>query len=195
MKRFLGMAVSVAAFLAVAAQARGAETYKVDPVHASVVFRAVHVNIAPFYGRFNAVGGTFSIDEADPTKSSFHFEVQAASVDTQQQKRDDHLKGPDFFNAKQYPTITFKSTAVKKSERTNVLDVTGDLTFHGVTKRITVPVEITGKGEFPKGTPRVGIESVFSVKMSDHDVKGIPGMPGAIGDEVRLMFAVEGTKQ
>ena len=171
-----------------------AETFKIDPVHTTLAFRAKHVDIAYFYGRFNAVAGQYVLDEADPSKSSFNVEVQTGSVDTQQEKRDAHLKSPDFFNAKQYPTITFKSTAVKKADRANVLEVTGDLSFHGVTKSITVPIEITGRGEFPKGTQRTGIEAVFTIKMSDFDVKGIPGNPGAIGDEVRLMFAAEGVK-
>jgi polyisoprenoid-binding protein YceI len=182
----------VLALLAVPALA--ADTYKVDPVHASLIFRAKHVNIGIFYGRFNVIGGQFTLDEANPSKSSFNFEVQTGSVDTQNEKRDAHLKSPDFFNAKQYPTIAFKSTSVKKGEQTNVLEVTGDLTFHGVTKSITVPIEVVGKGEFPPKTPRAGIETVFTIKMSEYDVKGIPGAPGAIGDEVRLMFAVEGTK-
>jgi polyisoprenoid-binding protein YceI len=182
----------VLAFLT--APAFAADTYKVDPVHSSLIFRARHMNIGVVYGRFNAIGGQFTLDEANPSKSSFNFEAQAGSVDTLNEKRDAHLKSPDFLNAKQYPTITFKSTAVRKSEQSNVLEVTGDLTLHGVTRSITVPVELTGKGEFPPKTPRAGVETVFTIKMSDHDVKGIPGMPGAVGDEVRLMFAAEGTK-
>ena len=181
--------------VSMAVPAGAAENYKVDPVHSTLVFRTKHANVGYFYGRFNALAGQFALDDADPSKSSFAFEVQTASVDTQNEKRDAHLKGPDFFNAKQYPTITFKSTSVKRGGQTNVLEVTGDLTFHGVTKSITVPIEITGRGEFPKGTQRAGIETVFTIKMSDYDVKGIPGMPGAVGDEVRLMFAAEGVKQ
>src|SRR3954468_19329647 len=178
----------------VAAPVFAADTFKVDPVHSSVIFRARHMNIGVVYGRFNALGGQFALDEADPSKSSFNFEVQAGSVDTGNEKRDGHLKSPDFLNARQYATITFKSTAVKKSAQPNALEVTGDLTLHGVTKSITVPVEILGKGEFPPKTPRAAVETVFTIKMSDFDVKGIPGMPGAVGDELRLMFAAEGAK-
>src|SRR4029450_565038 len=98
------------------------------------------------------------------------------------EKRDAHLKSPDFFNAKQYPTITFKSTSVKKGEG-SALQVTGDLTMHGVTKSITVPVELTGKGQFPPGTLRAGVEATMVVKMSDF---GIKGMPGALSDEVKV---------
>jgi polyisoprenoid-binding protein YceI len=194
MRHFAKSFVASVVLALVAAPVFAADTYKVDPVHSALIFRAKHANIGMFYGRFNAIAGQFTLDEADPTKSSFNFEVQAGSVDTQNEKRDAHLKSPDFFNARQYPTITFKSTAVKKGEQGNVLDVTGDLTFHGVTKRVTVPVEIIGKGEFPPKTPRAGVETVFTIKMSDYDVKGIPGAPGMIGDEVRLMFASVGTR-
>jgi polyisoprenoid-binding protein YceI len=191
--RSLVALIAVVSFVAPAALA--ADNYKVDPVHSSLIFRSKHAGIGIVYGRFNAIAGQFALDEADPSKSSFNFEAQSASVDTGQEKRDAHLKSPDFLNAKQYPTITFKSTAVKKGAQANVWDVSGDLSFHGVTKSVTVPVELIGKGEFPPKTPRVGVESVFAIKMSDFDVKGIPGAPGVIGDEVRLMFATEGTKQ
>lgn len=194
MRHFARYSVASILLALVAAPVFAADTYKVDPVHASVTFRARHMNIGVVYGRFNALGGQFALDEADPSKSSFNFEVQAGSVDTGNEKRDAHLKSPDFLNAKQYPTITFKSTTVKKSAQANALEVTGDLTLHGVTKSITVPVELLGKGEFPPRTPRAAVETVFTIKMSEFDVKGIPGMPGAVGDEVRLIFAAEGAK-
>jgi polyisoprenoid-binding protein YceI len=195
MRHFARSIVGLFVLVSLAAPALAADNYKVDPVHSSLIFRSRHANIGYVYGRFNAVSGQFTLDEADPAKSSFSFEAQTASVDTQQEKRDAHLKSPDFFNAKQYPTITFKSTSVKRGAQANVLEVSGDLTLHGVTKPITVQVELTGKGEFPPKTPRAGLETVFTVKMSEFDMKGIPGMPGVVGDEVRLMFAVEGVKQ
>ncbi len=189
--------LSLTAILAIGALAQAADTYTVDPVHSSAVFRVHHANVGYVWGRFNDPSGSFSIDESDLTKSTFSVEIAVANVDTHNEKRDAHLKSPDFFNAKQYPTITFKSTAVKKSPNTsvqegnrNVLDVTGDLTIHGVTKSVTVPVEYVGKGQFPPGTPRAGIEATFNLKMSDFKFKGMPGM---IGDEVRVIVAMEGT--
>ena len=167
------------------------ETYKVDPVHSTSVFRIKHANIAPFWGRFNEPTGSFVLDDADPSKSSFTIELSAEKVDSANAKRDAHLKSPDFFNAKQYPRITFKSTSVKKGEGENVLAVTGELTMHGVTKQVTVPVEITGKGDF-MGTPRAGVEATLNVKMSDFEIKG---MPGALSDDVRVIVALEGMKK
>ncbi len=177
--------------LAWAAQPSASGTYQVDPVHSSVVFRVHHAGAAYFWGRFNEVSGTFTLDPADPTKCSFTGEIQAGSVDTNNEKRDAHLKSPDFLNAKQYPTITFQSTSVKKGSG-NVLEVTGNLQLHGVTKEVTVPIELTGAGEFPPGTQRAGIEAVFEVKMSDFEIKS---MPGALSDEVRIIVAFEGVKQ
>jgi polyisoprenoid-binding protein YceI len=192
MNRIALSALSLVALFAVAQTTRAADNHKVDPVHSSVIFRVGHANIGAIYGRFTDFTGTLAHDEADPAKSTLNFEVQAASVDTHQEKRDAHLKSPDFLNAKQYPTITFKSTAVKKSDKANTLDVTGDLTLHGTTKSITVPVEILGKGQFPPGVARVGIESIFAIKRSDF---GMSGMQGAVGDEIKLFVAFELTKQ
>lgn len=168
-----------------------AETYKVDPVHSTVLFRAKHVGASYVWGRFNDPSGTFVLDQADPTRSSFSGEIPVANVDTHNEKRDAHLKSPDFFNAKQYPTITFKSTSAKKGEG-NVLHVTGNLQMHGVTRSVTVPVELTGTGELPPGTKRAGLEATFVVKLSDFEIKGLPG---AVSDEIKIIIAVEGVKQ
>ena len=177
--------------LSCAAPTFAADNSKVDPVHSSSAFRIIHAGAAPFWGRFNEPNGTFTLDESDPTKSSFTIELKADNVDTANAKRDAHLKSPDFFNAKQYPSITFKSTSVKKGEG-NKLEVAGDLTMHGVTKPITAAVELTGKGEFPKGTPRAGVEATMTVKMSDFEIKG---MPGALSDDVKVIVSLEGVRR
>ena len=179
------------ALFALAAPALAAESYKVDPVHSSAIFRIKHANVSFFSGRFNAPDGSFVLDEADPTKSSFNIVLKVDSVDTANAQRDTHLKSPDFFNAKQYPTITFKSTAVKKGEG-NVLQVTGDLMMHGVTKSVTVPVEVTGKGAFPATVQRAGVEATFVVKRSDF---GMSGMQNALGDDVKVVVGLSGMKQ
>jgi len=190
MKHLAALTVLTALFVT-AAQTRAADNHKADPVHSSVLFRSNHGNIGHVWGRFTDFSGTFALDDADATKSNFNFEVKAASVDTNQPKRDEHLKSPDFLNAKQYPTITFKSTAVKKGQQDKTLEVTGDMTLHGVTRAVTANVEVLGKGEFPPGMQRTGIEATFSVKLSDFQIKGVPG----VGDEIKLIVAVEGVKQ
>jgi polyisoprenoid-binding protein YceI len=169
--------------------AQAADNYTVDPVHSTSAFRIIHAGIAPFWGRFKEPAGTFVLDEADHAKSSFTIELKTANVDSANAKRDTHLKSPDFFNAAQYPTITFKSTAVKPGDG-KTLQVTGDLTMHGVTKSVTVPVELTGKGNF-MNQPRAGVEATLTVKMSDFEIKG---MPGALSDEVKVIVSLEGVK-
>ncbi len=191
MKRIAPL-LSLIALLAFAAQSRAADTYKVDPVHSSAIFRIHHANIGYVWGRINDPSGTYALDDADPTKSTFNIELQVANIDTHNDKRDGHLKSPDFFNAKQYPTIAFKSTAVKKGATDNVLEVTGDLTLHGVTKSVTIPVELTGKGQFPPGTQRAGVEANFSIKRTDFAMDKMVGM---VGDDVRLVVALEAVKQ
>jgi polyisoprenoid-binding protein YceI len=187
----LSAAVVVAVVISAPAAAT-AESYKADPVHSSSAFRIKHANTAYFWGRFNEPTGSFTLDDADPTKSTFNVEFATDKVDTANAKRDAHLKSPDFFNARQYPKITFKSTKVQKGEADNTLAVTGDLTMHGVTKPITVAVELTGKGEFPPGTPRAGVEATFTVKMTDFEIKG---MPTALSDDVKVVVSLEGIKQ
>ena len=188
MKHIASLALLVV-LCAFASQVQAGDAFKIDPVHSSVIFRIGHANVGIIYGRFNDAAGEFTIDKDDATKNTFNIELQVNNVDTHQEKRDAHLKSPDFFNARQYPKITFKSTNVAKGEG-KMLEVTGDLTIHGVTKSIKVPVEIVGQGDFG-GTFRVGIEAIFNIKRSDFEMKGLPG---AVGDDVRLMIAIEGGK-
>ena len=182
--------ILAAAFLSTAAMAFAADTFKVDAVHSGVTFAAHHAGAGYVPGRFNQVAGSFAIDKDDLTKSTFAIQIPVDSVDTNNKKRDEHLKSPDWFNAKQYATIEFKSTGVEKTDDKN-LKVTGDLTLHGVTKSVAIPVELTGTGEFPAGTARSGVRAVFTVKLADYQIKG---MPGAVGDEIKLDVMLEGTK-
>src|SRR5438552_11973411 len=95
------------------AAARGADTYQVDGVHSSLIFRVKHFDVSYLYGRINGASGALVIDESDPSKSSFTASAEVKNIDTNNGQRDTHLKGPDFFNGKEFPTISFKSTAVK----------------------------------------------------------------------------------
>jgi|SRR6267142_4614145 len=165
-----------------------ATTYVVDPAHSFVIFRIKHMDTGHVYGRFNEPNGTITIDDADPSKSSFTLELQTQKVDTGIQKRDDHLRSPDFFNAKQFPTIKFVSKEVKKTDKG--YEVTGDLTLHGVTKPITVNLEQTGQGSMG---PRqiIGFETTVDLKRSDF---GMKNMIGPAADDVRLIISLEAGK-
>ena len=170
--------------------ARGAETYTVDPVHSSISFMISHVGISNIHGRFNDVSGTITIDQAVPAKSSFALSIPINSIDTNNVKRDEHLRAPDYFNAKQFPNMSFQSTKVKAVD--GGYEVTGDLTLHGVTK----PVSFTIKGgnkvvEFPKGTKRIGLVSTLSIRRSDF---GVNAESKSLGDEVSILIGIEAAK-
>jgi len=167
-----------------------AQTYTVDPVHASVVFRVKHLETSYFYGVFKDVKGTFTLDD-DRSKCSVEITVKAGSVDTNNPARDKHVLGPDFFSAGEFPTITFTSTKVAEGKG-GMLDVTGNLTLHGVTKEITVQVEVTGKGRDMKGREIAGAATTFTIKRSDF---GMSKLIPAVSDEIVLMVAVEGGKK
>ncbi len=173
-------------------RAAAADAYKIDKVHSSIMFRIKHGDFGYVYGRFNDLGGNFTLDETNPANSTLEVEIKADSVDTNNADRDKHLKGADFFNAKEFPKITFKSKQVKALDNKNY-EVTGDLTLHGVTKSVTAKVEFVGKGKDFKGTQRAGLETIFVIKRSDFGMDfGIK--MNALGDEVRIALAVEGTR-
>lgn len=177
--------------MAALASPAAADTYKIDGVHSVVLFRIKHMNVSYTYGRFNDVAGSVTLDDPDPAKSALAIEIKADSVDTHNEKRDKHLRSPDFFNAKEFPAITFKSTAVRKTGD-DAYEVTGDLSLHGVTKSVTIPFKRTGTGPGMQGETRAGGEAVFTVKRSDY---GMSYMLNAVGDEVTLTVSLEGVKE
>jgi polyisoprenoid-binding protein YceI len=182
--------LSAAVFAIPLIAAQGADTYTADAVHSSVVFRVKHMNTSHFWGRFDSIAGSFTLDEADPTQTKLKFTIKTASVDTNSAARDNHLKGPDFFNAVQYPEITFVSESVSRTAKG--LEVKGSLTFHGVTKPLAFILTPTGTNKDMKGNPIAGIDANFVVKQSDF---GITKMAAAIGDDVSVFVSIEGVKK
>jgi len=176
--------------LATAATA-GADTYTLDPVHSTGVFSIQHLHAGYVWGLIGEPTGTIEYDAADPSKVSFTVSVSLDHLDTQNARRDADLKGPDWFNAKQFPTIDFKSTSVKKTGDAQY-EVTGDLTLHGVTKSIVVTMDMTGTGQGMQGETRIGFQTSFTVHREDYDMNT---MPGAAGDDVKIMVALEAIKQ
>jgi polyisoprenoid-binding protein YceI len=187
LRSILGSALLFAASLLSAK----ADNYKIDPVHSIILFKVGYLGIGNIYGRFDSLSGDFVFDSADPTKNSVNVTINTDSVDTNAADRDKHLKSPDFLNAKQFPTATFKSSGVKKVDD-KTYDVTGDFTLRGITKPVVLAVKVIGTGPGPKGEPRMGTESTVTLKRTDFDVKyGVP----AITDDVQLTIAVQGVKQ
>ncbi len=172
------------------ASSRAADEYTYDAVHSSVSFKARHLDISWIHGRFNVVEGKFSLDREDPTQSKFELTIQADSIDTANAARDEHLRQPDYFDTKQFPTIEFKSTSVKPIE--GGYEVTGNFAMHGKTKKITFPLMGGKEIEF-KGTKRVGFSTELSLLRSDFgfDKNNI----GLIGDEARILIDCEGMRK
>lgn len=171
--------------------AMAADNYKIDSVHSFAVFKIKHFNVSYAYGRFNDISGSFALDEVDPGASSVQIEIKAGSIDTHVAKRDQHLKSPDFFNAKQFPVITFQSRQVKKAGA-GTYEVSGNLNMHGVTRSLTMTMHQVGAGKDPRGIYRTGFDTSFTIKRSEY---GMKYMLGGLGDDVILMFGIEGIRQ
>jgi polyisoprenoid-binding protein YceI len=187
MKPFTLVVALVSAFVV---SANAADTFKVDSVHSFVLFSVQHLGIANTYGRFNDISGTVVFHKDNPSKSSVELSVPIESLDTHNSIRDRSLNSPDFFNAKQFPTMTFKSTQVEGSGET--LKVSGDLTIRGVTKPLTVDFKKGGEGKGVFGEMRGGGETRFTIKRSDF---GMNFQQGAVGDEVSIILSLEGVKK
>ena len=162
--------------------------YAVDAGHSSVLFKTRHNGVANFYGRFNELSGEVAYDAANPTASRVSLEIQADSVDTNSEGRDKHLRNADFFSVQEFPTITFESTKV--AQKGDDLEVTGDLSFHGVTKSVQAVVEVTGTGE-ARGAKVAGFEARFTIDMADYGVSFVKKNPTALGPEVHLTVSLE----
>jgi polyisoprenoid-binding protein YceI len=178
------------AFALLPASTARADDYAVDSMHTAVTFRISHLGLSWTYGRFGDVSGEFTIDPANPAGCSFTLAMKAESVDTGIKKRDDHLRSPDFFNAKQFPIISFKSTAIKPID--GGYEVTGDFSLHGVTKSVTFPLKGGRTAEFPKGMLRTGYSTELSLKRSEF---GMDKMLEAVGDVVHIAISFEGVKK
>ena len=164
-------------------------SYAADAVHSSVVFSTMHMGVVPFWGRFNTVSADIQFNEKDITQSRVSVEIPADSIDTNNGKRDDHLKSPDFFSAKEFPLITFESKSVKGKQ--DALEITGDLTMHGVTKSITAKGRHVGSGSSPFGDFRAGFEARFTVKPADFGFAFMKNDPDALGPEVEVVLSLE----
>jgi len=176
-----------------AAQAQnGAEKYTFDKPHTQVIFSVNHLGFTNSYGRFLDYDGGFTLDRADLEKSSVEATIKVDSLDMGDGKWDEHLKSPDFFDAVKFPTMTFKSTSVKKTGE-NTADITGDLTIHGVTKPVTFKTTHNKSGILPMNDKVfvAGFTATTTIKRSDFGVdKGVP----MVGDDVTIILEVQGNQ-
>jgi polyisoprenoid-binding protein YceI len=188
-KRFPGVLFAALVILSGAVAAAHADDYTVDGVHSGASFKIGHLGLSQIPGRFNDVSGTFTIDP-DAAKCAFSLAIKAESIDTNNAQRDTHLRSPDFFNTKQFPALSFKSTSVKPVKEG--YEVTGDFTMHGVTKPITFMLVGGKKAEFPKGVQRTGFSTDLIVKRSEF---GMDKFLEMLSDEVHVAVSFEGTKK
>ena len=189
----LVLAVAVLAF-ASESSPTAAETYKVDASHASVGFKIKHLDLAWFHGVFYNVEGTVVWNKDDLSKSSLEISVPMSGLSAGNEKREQHLHSPDFFNSKKFDKITFKSKKVESAGE-NKAKVTGDFTLHGVTKEITIEVVHTGARDAgDRFGYRAGWESTFTIKRSDYGIKyGLEQK--VVGDEIVINVSLNAVRQ
>ncbi len=177
--------------LGLAATLNAQDVYKIDAVHSQIGFKIRHL-VAKSSGRFTKFEGAITVDAKDMSKSKVEVTIEAASINTDNEARDKHLRSADFFDVEKFPAITFKSTSVKEVEK-GKLQVTGDLTMHGVTKSITFP--ITSAGTRPGMKPGSVVAGFIdgAVKINRNDF-GIKTYPGVLGDDVEISLDIEAGK-
>jgi polyisoprenoid-binding protein YceI len=168
-------------------------TWKVDPVHSSVEFQVKHLGIATVKGQFKEFEGTLEIG---PDGTVAYGTVQTASVDTREPQRDEHLRSADFFEVDTYPTIDFRSTAIRAAGEEE-LEIDGELTIHGVTRPITLRAEIEGTETDLQGNDRVGLSASAQINRSDYEMKFNAALGSGnvvVSDKVKILVDISAVK-
>ena len=171
-------------------------TYTLDPAHTRIGFVARHAMVTKVRGAFNEFEGTGTLDGTNPANSRVQVTIDAASIDTRNAQRDEHLRGNDFLAMQEYPKITFASTGVRQAGETT-FEVTGDLTIKGVTQSITIPFEFEGAAKDPFGNERVGFEGSVAINRKDYGVTWNAALEGGgvlVSDKVTLEFEISAIK-
>ena len=171
-------------------------TYTLDPAHSRIGFVARHAMVTKVRGSFDEFAGTAVLDGANPANSRVEVTIEAASIDTRNAQRDEHLRSNDFLAMQEYPKITFASTGVRQAGE-STFEVTGDLTIKGVTNEITIPFEFEGTATDPFGNQRVGFEGSVTINRRDYGVTWNAALEGGgvlVSDKVTLEFEISAIK-
>jgi polyisoprenoid-binding protein YceI len=144
-------------------------TYTLDPAHTRIGFVARHAMVTKVRGAFNEFEGTATLDGANPANSSAQVTISAASIDTRNAQRDEHLRSNDFLSMDEYPQITFSSTGARQVDD-STFELAGELTIKGVTNQITVPFSFEGAAKDPFGNLRVGFEGAVTINRKDYGI-------------------------
>jgi polyisoprenoid-binding protein YceI len=174
--------------------AKAADTYKVDPAHTSVTFSVRHLGINNVKGKFKEFEGQIVMDNGAITQAA--GTIQVNSVDTGVQKRDDHLRSAEFFDAAKFPTITFKTKRVEKAGNGKLVLI-ADFTMRGVTKEVRLPAKMSGPTKDPWGGTRIGLEAKTKLNRKDYGInyhQVLETGVAAVGEEVELEINAEAVK-
>ncbi|MDT9680478.1 YceI family protein [Streptomyces sp. TRM76323] len=167
-------------------------TYTIDAAHSTIGFTARHAMVTNVRGAFTDYDGTLVLDGADPSASSASLDIRMASVDTGSADRDGHLRGADFFDAEQFPEMTFRSTSAEALGGTDYR-VTGDLTIKGVTRPVAIGLEFNGAAKDPFGNERVGFEGKAEILRSDWGLTWNAALETGgvlVSDKIKLTFEI-----
>lgn len=172
-------------------------TWKIDPAHSEINFSVRHMMISNVRGRFEKFDGTVEFDEENPENSSVEVKIDAASINTREERRDNHLRSPDFLNVEEYPYITFKSKRIEQtSEDTG--RIIGDLTVRDVTREVVMDVDYAGKAKSPWGTTSAGFSATTKINRKDWGLNWNQALETGgvlVGDELKVNIEIEIVKQ
>jgi polyisoprenoid-binding protein YceI len=194
--RYAKSVVACTASLFLTVSAWAVDTYEIDPAHTHIGFSVRHMVVTNVKGKFSQFAGTIAYDDKDITKSAVNLTIQAASIDTDNDKRDEHLKSADFFDAQKFPTLTFQSKRIEKQGEGYVM--VGDLTIRGVTREVTVPFTFNGTVKDMQGASRLGAEGELKLNRHDYGVswsKTLDNGGLVVGNEVKIEFNVEAVQK
>lgn len=192
----LALFLSVLGSFGLASAASAADRYDIDLVHSSMGFGVKHLTVSTVMGSFNDYTGYVEFDPNDPASFKSEVTIQANSIDTNNDKRDEHLRGADFFDVEKFPTITFTSKKLEKNGDTYVL--TGDLTMKGVTKEISIPVGIIGPVNSPMGDTVIGLAGSTVINRQDFGVnwnKSLDNGGLMVDNDVKITIEIEAHKK
>ncbi|MFQ6114400.1 MAG: YceI family protein [bacterium] len=193
--RYKNLILTVFFSLLITSFAFGADKYQFDMAHTSIGFSIRHMLLSNVKGSFKEFTGTILFDEKDITKSSVNITIKTASLDTDNQERDGHLKSAEFFDVEEHPEITFKSRRIEKNDDGYVL--VGELTIKGVTKEVSFPFSLVGPVKDPWGNDRFGAEANLKINRQDFGVSWSKVMDNGglvVGNDVKIELNVEAVK-